>query len=61
MDGLMMMSILLFTVAVPVVAARDGNGRRGARRMLLGLLAVNALYLAYVSVIHVAVTVPQRW
>lgn len=47
-----MMSILIATVAIPAAAARDPSPRRGVRRMLLGLLAFDALYLAYVALLH---------
>ncbi len=59
MDGFIMLSILLATVAVPALAARDPNAPRGARRMVLALLVVNSLYVAYAALVHVVVRVPQ--
>jgi len=60
-DKLAMVSIILATVAVPVFCARDRDGRRGVRRMVLLLFAFNAVYLAYLTMIHATYFVPQRW
>jgi hypothetical protein len=60
-DSVAMMSILIATVAVPAVFARDPSAFRGLKRMLLSLLVFNALYIAYVTLIHVTYFVPQPW
>lgn len=56
-----MMSIIFGTLIAPAVAARDPHPRRGLWRMLLFLLAFNALYAVYVSWIHTALFIPTRW
>ncbi len=55
------MSIIVAMVGVPALAARDPDERRGVRKMLLLLLVANALYLAYVALVHPAIDVPRRW
>lgn len=61
MKTLGMLSIILVTVAVPLIAARDPHVGRGIRRMIVLLLAFNALYLGYLTLVHAAVFVPARW
>ncbi len=47
-----MMSIIVATVAAPAIAARDPRPRRGLGRMILFLFAFDAMYLAYIALIH---------
>jgi hypothetical protein len=61
MDSLAMLSILFATVAIPVALARDANPRRGVKRMVIALLAFNALYVGYVAWIHTTYFVPPAW
>ncbi len=58
MKALLLLSILVVTVAVPALAARDANRRRGLWRMLLFLLLFDAAYLAYVTLGHASLFVP---
>jgi len=60
MKGLLLISILIASTVIPVVASRDADPRRGAKRMLAALLAFNALYLVYLTVVHVTFFVPTR-
>lgn len=59
MRSILLLSILLAAIAIPAFAARDHNPRRGARRMLALLLLFNALYLAYLTLIHPFAFVPS--
>jgi len=56
-----MISIIVATVVLPVVAARDSNPRRAIRRMIVFLLVFNALYIGYVTLVHARFQIPQRW
>ena len=58
MDKLAMMSILFATVALPALAARDRNPRRGLRWLLLALLVFNLAYVLYVTRLHTLGTPP---
>jgi hypothetical protein len=58
MDKLAMMSILFATILVPAACARDSNGARGLRRMLLLLLLFDLAYVLYVTQIHTRYYVP---
>lgn len=60
MKSLLLLSVVFAALFVPVLAARHPNPRRGVWRMLLALLLFNALYLAYVSLIH-PVLFPPEW
>ncbi len=61
MDKLAMISIIIATAVVPAIAARDPNGQRALRRMMFFLLVFNALYLAYVTMVHAPFYAPERW
>jgi hypothetical protein len=52
------MSVLFASIAIPAVLARDRDPRRAVKRMLVLLLAFNALYLAYLTLVHPFVYVP---
>ena len=45
MKALILTSILIATIAIPLVAARDEDPRRGLRRAVVGFLAFESLYL----------------
>jgi hypothetical protein len=52
------MSVLLASIAIPAALARDRDPRRAVKRMLVLLLAFNALYLAYLTLVHPFAYVP---
>jgi len=56
--SLLLISVLLASLAIPIVSARDQNPRRGLKRMVLLLLAFNLLYVAYLTMVHPFVFVP---
>jgi hypothetical protein len=45
MSKLILVSLLLATIALPAVAARDANPRRGLRRTLVYMVLFYAFYL----------------
>ena len=51
MVKLILISVLMVTVTLPLLAAREPNGRRGFKRMLLGLLLFNLFYAALVTLV----------
>lgn len=57
---ILLLGIVLAALALPVITARDPDPRRGIRRLLVLLLAINALYLFYVTRIHPIWFVPIR-
>lgn len=57
MAKLLLLSILIATVAVPMVAASDQSARRGFRRTILWMVAFNAFYL--IAIIYVYPRLPQ--
>ncbi len=61
MKTLALLSIVLATLAAPALAARDVNPVRGARRMILFLLAFDLAYTAYVTLVHASLVVPMRY
>lgn len=58
MKSLLLISVLLASLGIPLLAARDRNPRRGVKRMVLLLLAFNLLYVAYLTLVHPFVFVP---
>lgn len=54
----LLITILLATVVIPVVASRDPNPRRGAVRMVLYFLLFNLVYVGYVTLIHATYVLP---
>ena len=58
MKSLLLMSVLIASMVIPAVTARERDARKGMKRMLLLLLLFNALYVAYLTLVHVAVYVP---
>lgn len=61
MDSLVLSSIIFASVAIPAIAAGHRNPRRGISAALLLLLAFNAVYVAYLTLVHVVLYVPRRW
>lgn len=59
MDKLAILSIVVATVAVPMLAAGDRHPGRGMRRVVLTMCMISALYLAYVVLIHAEYYPPQ--
>jgi hypothetical protein len=59
MKSLLLLSIVIAALVIPLRAARDPNPRRGVKRMLLMLFLFNAVYLAYVTLIHPVAFVPK--
>ena len=45
MKSLLLTSILIATIAIPLIAAQDASPKRGLRRAVLGFLAFESLYL----------------
>ncbi len=52
MQSLLLTSILVATLALPIVASRDRLPRRGLRRALLAMLAFELFYLFACIVIY---------
>lgn len=48
MYKLILLSIVISTIAIPMIAARDRNASRGLRIAILGVAAFNALYVAVI-------------
>jgi hypothetical protein len=57
--GLLLLSIVIAAFVIPYRAARDPNPRRGVKRMAFLVLAFNGAYLAYVTLVHTRLFVPQ--
>ncbi len=55
----MLISILMACLAIPVLAARDPNPRRGVRRMVVLLFVASIAYSIYLTRYHVVAYVPQ--
>jgi xanthine/uracil permease len=54
----LLFAIIVAIVAVPALAARDPNPRRGVRRALLFLLAFTLVYVGYVTLVHATWVLP---
>lgn len=52
MAKFLLMSVVLATVAIPAVTARDPMPRRGLRRTIVGLMAFNVLYAFLVIFVY---------
>lgn len=52
MAKLLLLSTVLVSIALPIVAAKDQNPRRGMRRVVRGMLLYNAFYAFAVLVIY---------
>jgi hypothetical protein len=55
-----LLSIVVATVALPLLAARGRRARRGLFRMLLLLLAFDVAYVAWVTLVHAEYVTPPR-
>lgn len=53
-----LLSIIVATVVLPAIAARDPNPRRGTTRLVLYFLLFNLLYMAYVTLVHATYVLP---
>lgn len=53
-----LLSIVVATVAIPLLVARDRSPRRGALRLVLLLLLFDVAYATWVSVVHAGWVVP---
>ncbi len=60
MKTVMLLSLLLMTFAVPLLAARDRRPVRALRGMALYFAVFITLYYLYVAFIHTRFFVPQR-
>lgn len=61
MDKIILISIIVATVVVPTLGARDVNPRRGLKRTLVFLFAFNVLYLALVVLVYTRFYVPHSF
>jgi hypothetical protein len=57
MQKFLLLSILLATVVVPMLTARDTSPRRGLRRTLLLMVLFNAVYLF--SIVYILPRLPS--
>ena len=60
-EKLILISILAATIVVPSVFARDCNSRRGLKRMILGLVVFNVVYLMLLTFVYARFYVPETW
>jgi hypothetical protein len=58
MGKLILASVIIATVAVPALAARDPSAHRGMKRTLLFVFLFNALYVALLTLVYVNRYVP---
>lgn len=61
MDKVILVSIIVATIVVPTLGARDANPRRGIKRTLVFLFAFNVLYLALVTMAYTRFYVPHSF
>ncbi|MEO6238917.1 MAG: hypothetical protein ABIQ52_18125 [Vicinamibacterales bacterium] len=52
MAKLLLLSIVILLIAIPILASRDRNPRRGLKRALLWMLAFNLFYVVIVRFIY---------
>lgn len=55
-----LLSIVVATVAIPLLVARDRSPRRGALRLLVLLLLFDVAYAGWVAVVHAGWVDPPR-
>jgi hypothetical protein len=53
-----LLSVVVATVVIPLLAARDRNPRRGAVRLLVALLVFAIAYVAWVAIVHAGWVLP---
>lgn len=56
-----MLSIILVTVALPAVFAREHDARLGLKKTVLALVVFLAAYVAYAAFFHTRYHVPPPW
>jgi hypothetical protein len=61
MGKLILISILLSTVAVPVLGSTDARPRRGLGRTLAFLALFNAIWLALLTLVFAPSYKPELW
>jgi hypothetical protein len=59
MKSLLLLAPVLLSIAIPALTSRDPSPRRGLRRTVVLLFVVNALYLAYLTMLHPVLYVPH--
>ena len=52
MEKALLLSVLIATVSIPVWAAQDKQPRRGYKKVLVGILAFNTLYMLGLRIIY---------
>jgi hypothetical protein len=57
--SLLLFSIVLAAIGLPALFARDPRPGRGFQRLLLALFVANALYLAYLTLLHPVIFIPK--
>jgi hypothetical protein len=57
--SLLLFSIVLAAIAFPAIFARDSRPRRGFKRLMLALFIFNAIYLAYLTMLHPVLFIPK--
>lgn len=60
MGNLILLTILFASLGFPVVFARASDPRRGLTRMIVAILLFHAVYVLYVTRLHVHLFIPQR-
>jgi len=58
MKSLFLLSLVIASIAIPAIAARDPDPRRGLKRAFLSMAVFIAAYIAYLTLVHVRVFVP---
>jgi hypothetical protein len=58
---LILASILIATIAAPVLGAGDADPRRGLKRTLLFLLLFNVVWLAMLTLVYARFYEPELW
>lgn len=59
MKGLLLISLMLASIAIPLVAARSADPRRGLRRTVWWLTGATVAYVVYLTQIHPFAFVPH--
>ncbi len=52
MHKLLLMSVLLATALIPLLASRESTSERGLKRTVIGVCAFNFVYLLAVTIIY---------
>jgi hypothetical protein len=59
MKSLLLMSVIIVTIVAPLLAARDPDAVRGARRLFVSFTMFCVVYALYVTYVH-PLFVPTR-